>query len=92
MDNSDPSIFIEYLSGNCPVQSEGAIDGKPFYFRARGSHWSIGIGGEPIMSPDWCYVEDYGDDKYSAGWMSQYEALAFIAKAVELYAKGEPSQ
>lgn len=38
-------IIIDSFGGNCPVQAEGTIDGKPFYFRARGSSWSMSIGG-----------------------------------------------
>lgn len=38
-------IDIEWLSGVCPVQAEGTIDGEPFYFRARGARWHIEIGG-----------------------------------------------
>jgi hypothetical protein len=37
-------IVIDHLYGNCPVQADGFIDGEPFYFRARGEHWSIEIG------------------------------------------------
>lgn len=39
-----PTIVIESLGGNCPVQATGTIDGEPFYFRSRGEHWSIEIG------------------------------------------------
>ena len=39
------------IGGNCPVQAEGRIDGLPLYFRARSSHWSLGIGGDPVASP-----------------------------------------
>lgn len=89
--NSDPYIFIESFGGNCPVQADGRIDGKPFYFRARGSGWSIGIGGEPVLNPEWEYYEEYGDNPYAAGWMPQYEALGFMAKAFGMYANGVPS-
>ena len=91
--NPDPVIKIEWLGGNCPVQAEGTVDGKPFYFRARGEYWSMGIGGEEVvLSPDWYYGEDYGDAPYKAGWMPQYEALGFIAKAIGLYATGAELQ
>lgn len=85
MKMKDPSIKIETLGGNCPVQADGTIDGKPFYFRARGDHWSIGIGNDPISDPEWHYEEEYGQWP-DAGWMPHYEALAFISKAVKLYA------
>jgi hypothetical protein len=77
-------VVITWLGGNCPVQAEGTVDGKPFYFRARGEHWSMGIGGEPVGAPEWEYEEAYGEWP-AAGWMSTDEARAFIAQAVELY-------
>lgn len=81
-----PEITITYIGGNCPVQSEGTIDGKEFYFRARGSRWSMSIGGaDIIMEPDWYYEEPYSDHPFAAGWMSDDEARAFIDKAVGLY-------
>ena len=30
-------VNISYAGGNCPVQIEGHVKGKPFYFRARGA-------------------------------------------------------
>lgn len=86
MKGVDPIIKIDYLGGNCPVQSEGLIDGKPYYFRARGDGWSIGIGGDPVAAPEWSHEEDYGEWP-SAGWMPQWEALSFIASAVRIYAE-----
>lgn len=82
---TDPSIKIDYIYGACPVQAEGTIDGKEFYFRARWDSWSIGIGGDAVMCPEWSYMESYGDSPGAAGWMPKYEAIAFIAKAVKLY-------
>ncbi len=32
---------------NCPVQCQGTIDGLPFYFRARGEHWTLDIAATP---------------------------------------------
>ena len=79
-------IIIDSFGGNCPVQAEGTIDGKPFYFRARGSRWSMSIGGDDVvLDPDWYLEDDYGDDAFSAGWMTEVEARAFMGKAFELY-------
>ena len=52
-------IIIDSFGGNCPVQAEGTIDGKPFYFRARGSSWSMSIGGDDVAhsGPDGGPVE-----------------------------------
>lgn len=78
-------LIIETIGGFCPVQAEGTVDGKPFYFRARGAHWAMNIGGEDlILQPDWRYEEDYGMWP-EAGWMTEEEARALIQKAVALY-------
>lgn len=73
-------VDIKCAGGNCPVQIEGFVKGAPFYFRARGAQWSIGIGGDPIGKPDWYYEEDYGSWPY-AGWMHLHEAYDFMISA-----------
>lgn len=87
--STNPYIRIDTFGGNCPVQAEGFVDGKPFYFRARGSRWRMGIGDEPVLEPEWSHEESYGDGPYDAGWMPQHEALGFISKAIGLYANRE---
>ncbi len=82
---NDNGITIDWLGGNCPVQAEGMIDGKPLYFRARGSGWRLEVGGDSVINPEWKYEEDYGDGPFDAGFMSEDEARAFIGKAVALY-------
>ena len=74
---------IEWLGGLCPVQAEGTIDDKPFYFRSRGTHWSFTVGSD-IIKPEWYYEEEYGEWP-SAGWISEEEALSFIEKAAIKY-------
>lgn len=78
-------VRIDTLGGNCPVQSEGEILGKPFYFRARGSSWSFSVGSDPVGDPEWLHEEDYGSDPFAAGWMTEDEALSFIKKASDIY-------
>lgn len=78
-------IKVNWLGGNCPVQAEGTVGGKKFYFRARYGHWSLSIGDDPVPSPEWYYEEEYGTEPFDAGWMSEDEVRAFIAKAVGLY-------
>lgn len=86
-------IGIEYLGGNCPVQSEGTIDGKRFYFRARGEHWSLDVhptaDGDYLSWSDhdiaWCHREAWGDGPYAAGWMPEDVARMMIQKGATLY-------
>jgi len=81
-------IQITELGGNCPVQAEGTIRGELFYFRARGNRWSLSIGSDPIGSPAWWMVEQYGEGPYDAGWMPEDDAEKFIRKAAALYLAG----
>lgn len=74
-------IDIEFIGGNCPVQAEGTIDGAPFYFRARGNGWRIGIGGDTVADPDWSTFGEWDN----AGWMLEGEALELIEKAAALW-------
>ena len=83
-------LKIDWLGGNCPLQAEGAIDGVPFYFRARGKNWSFCVGDDPINHPTWEYGESYGDGPFDAGWMTTDEALSFIRKAAAMYMERRP--
>ncbi len=84
MKTIDVGIVIRELGGFCPVQATGTIDGSEFYFRSRGAHWTMGIGGEPILSPSWFYSEEYGTWP-EAGYITEEEARTFISKAATLY-------
>jgi hypothetical protein len=84
---SDVDIHIDYIGGNCPVQAEGTVGGKPFYFRARWDKWSMGIGGDPVLNPEFYREAPYGKKQGEAGWMPQYQALIFIAKSIREYAE-----
>ena len=93
----EPIITIDAIGGNCPVQADGKIDGKPFYFRARGGRWSISIGGSDVISrPQWYFSAPYRDPAptphaiagklhFAAGWMPKEAAASFIYTAAQLY-------
>ena len=78
-------IDVQWLSGLCPVQSEGLIDNHPYYFKARGNMWFIQIAKneseytEDVLSDleAWDYGERYGEFP-DAGYMPFIEALEFI--------------
>ncbi len=95
------SVVIDWIGGNCPVQANGTLDGYPFYFRARGEHWTMTIANSKDTPMDdlwsgyeeaWHYGEDYGDSQFAAGWMSEDEARAFLQKAAELFMKDKDAQ
>jgi hypothetical protein len=50
---------LYHLSGWTPVQAEGRLDGRCFYFRARGSYWRFELGGneQRTRSPRWWHEE-----------------------------------
>lgn len=58
-------IYTEEISGYCPVQAEGTINGLPFYFRSRGEHWALYVAlkpnGDPLERCDatWSHRELY---------------------------------
>ncbi len=80
------AIHIDTITGNCPVQSEGTIDGQPFYFRARGESWSLSVGGgDVVCEPAWHHEEDWPGGEYAAGWMTEAEARQCIEKAAALF-------
>ena len=70
----------------CPVQIEGSIDGVPIYFRARGTRWSLGIGGDAVMAPAWSIGGPYGRSKVAAGWMPHKVAWRLLRKGVRRWA------
>jgi hypothetical protein len=78
-------LYVDYVGGYCPVQAWGTIKGKQFYFRAKGSHWQIGIGGDTLRHPEWTHREKYPGGEFDAGFMSEEEALKFINFAAETY-------
>jgi len=91
------NLVFKSLGGNCPVQAEGTVDGIPFYFRARGTHWSMSIGEDPVgiscgYKGGWHKEAEYGDEAYEAGWMSVEEARQFIYQCAEEYMKSKKTE
>lgn len=83
-------LTVTQLGGNCPVQSEGTINGVPYYFRARGEHWSMAIGPDPVdiscgFKEGWYKEQEWGDNPYAAGWMDVDEARKLIEQCAEEY-------
>jgi len=84
---------LDWIGGNCPVQAEGSVDGKAFYYRARGGRWQfhVALTNAEIFDSDLFYLErDYGEGPFDAGWMPEDEALGFIIEGIAaLRAKGD---
>ena len=95
------TIVISMIGGHCPMQAEGTIDGVPFYFRARGRDWSMGIGQDPVGIPhpseirteppyivdadEWYCLCTWGTEPFAAGWMEESEARRLISWCAEEY-------
>lgn len=100
-------IYTQEPEGKCPVQAEGTINGREFYFRSRGSGWALhiaGLSGDAIASDRWHHYEDYPGTDYeeptnlhghlcyfSAGWAESAECKAFIERAAKLWLAANPS-
>lgn len=82
-----PGVVLDFIGGNCPVQAEGSIYRTPFYFRARGEEWQLDVGPQDTWHGHgcWSYEEEYDGGEFAAGWVTQGEAMNFIAKAAEIY-------
>lgn len=76
---------IEWLSGQCPVQAEGDIGGKKFYFRARWNKWSVAIGDNPVGKPEFIYSESWGNTPGEAGYMTEDESIVAIIRGLDAY-------
>lgn len=65
-------VYTQEPSGQCPVQAEGTINGREFYFRSRGEHWRLYVapenGIDPFHKEAWRHSEIYpgciGEEPY----------------------------
>lgn len=85
-----PDLDITGIGGQYPVQAEGTIRSVPFYFRARHDCWSMGIGGDVYVDPDWERVRFYERPGGNAGSMPLEDALRFIEESAKGWLAGEP--
>lgn len=94
------NIEYDWIGGNCPLQAEGKISGKPFYFRARGIRWQFAIdeiANDAVdviafecrpgfrLSGEWIDKDFPGDIKYSAGYMPEAIAKQIIENCAKQY-------
>ena len=94
---SEHSIVFDYLGGLAPVQAEGTVAGRPFYFRSRYEHWTFSVSEHDDVSPvEIDSVESgkahgffrqgqYGTDPFEASYMPEEEARRIIAACAEEY-------
>lgn len=78
---------LERPYGYCPVQIMGTLEsGDTYYFRARGSRWSLTIAPTEkelfdVNTKLFDYSENYGKT-FEAGWMKRRDAIRFATFAI----------
>lgn len=83
IDNGCPDVHID-ISGYCPVQAFGIIEGDVFYFRARHDSWRIEIYNEKYENE--IIFEDNGEYAV-ASWMPLEVALKIIGDCLKKFWK-----
>lgn len=82
---------IECTCGQVPNQFEGVVDGKPFYFRARGGSWRLDVNenasGDGSGLDGRTVAEGCGDDEPDGFWTPE-EAEVFVRKQLDHYSAG----
>lgn len=87
-------IEMTQTSGAAPVQYEGTIEDKYFYFRARGNEWSFSVADTIDETVDgfsageiFLRTGSYGDDQhpFAASYMPHPEAEHLIQACVQEY-------
>jgi hypothetical protein len=71
------------------------VDGRYFFYRARGSYWHIEIGGHESgsRSPRWWHEEGWlGSTGFEAGYQRDEDAIGCILKSVDEFRTGDHSK
>lgn len=88
-------MILDWCNGFCPVQAEGTVDGRAFYFRARGEHWQFHVSKDAthrfVNDLFYCDIE-WPEGPYMAGWMSPIDVLKCLHLGVALYRQQESTQ
>ena len=86
-------LFYEFTTTAAPVQAEGTVYGRPFYFRARHSSWSFVAARNPNLDSEALVLPEHGsgevfliEGKFSkASYMSLSKARKLIESCAEAY-------
>lgn len=90
---SRPAVTIELLDGAGPVQGEGTIGTKRFYFRARNHYWTFAVADAGLDPADiqlpwqgFLVSDTYGAaGGFEASYMARSAAEGIIRRCAELY-------
>lgn len=86
------------IYGFCPIQGDGTVDDRFWYFRARHEEWSFevyDVSTKPELPGEnhlvWDMYGSYNGDAHNAGWMKFSEAWALIEQKIAAYRRSVPS-
>jgi hypothetical protein len=90
-------LHYTFTCMSCPVQAEGTLCGKPFYFRSRHEEWSFAVSEDPDVDPvdiqlpeqgtlHGFFVEGpFGDKPFAASYMPLEDATRIIEECARSY-------
>lgn len=86
-------LYYTFTCNPSPVQAEGTINGKAFYFRARHEHWTFAVSEDSNISPidlqsseQGFFIEQlYGNKSFDASYMPLDEAKRIIENCADMY-------
>ena len=89
-------LKMEMTCEIAPVQIEGTINGKPFYFRSRYKRWTMTIVHEnknpvfPAKESDVLFYreKEYGENPFDASSMPQEEAYEIVRECCRSFESG----
>lgn len=91
-----PNAVFEFTSTVAPVQAEGTVAGRTFYFRARGNTWEFTVaereGDDPAALGEadvaagraW-YRSGTLPGRFDASWMPIQDAASLINECARAY-------
>lgn len=98
-----PNAVFEFTSDVAPVQAEGTVAGRSFYFRARGDTWEFSVAEREGDDPSELGATDaargnawyrsgtlQGD--FAASWMPLEHARSLINQCANAYVSAKGSQ
>jgi hypothetical protein len=90
------NLQFEFTSSPAPVQAEGTIDGRSFYFRARGDTWQftvaeragddpVALGKDDVALGNAWYRSGTLPGAFEASWMPLDQATSLIQECARAY-------
>src|SRR3712207_2996748 len=92
---SAPELRYAFITTAAPVQAEGTLAGRPFYFRARWDEWTVAVSERPGVDPaeldpapgedrGWVRAGKFGG-RYEGSHLSAPEADRIIRECAAAY-------